>query len=292
MEGVHRDREGGGPPPHRHRLAHPPLCGRGTTGPSPPRYWRPALEMPPPPEGRPLEGVRIAIDPGHLGGDFAELEERWFQFGDGRPVTEGDLTLQVATLLEPRLTALGAEVTLVRSAPGPVARPERAPALAIRPGQTAGRHPGGGPPAFPSASSTGRPRSASVPRRVNEEIQPDLVLCLHFNAEAWGDPNAPDLLEPQPLPHHPERGLHPRRGRSSRRTLPDAPQDPAAHPPRGAGGERGGGGRHGGGVLPPTLSLPLRCERPADRPQRLSPGRGTCSPTASTSVRWCFSSPM
>jgi hypothetical protein len=28
-------------------------------------------------------------------------------------------------------------------------------------------------------------------QRVNEEIKPDVVLCLHFNAESWGDAAAP-----------------------------------------------------------------------------------------------------
>ena len=32
-------------------------------------------------------------------------------------------------------------------------------------------------------------------RRINEFIQPDLVLCLHFNAEAWGDPKNPTLID-------------------------------------------------------------------------------------------------
>jgi hypothetical protein len=30
---------------------------------------------------------------------------------------------------------------------------------------------------------------------VNFKLHPDLVLCLHFNAEGWGDPNSPMLLD-------------------------------------------------------------------------------------------------
>jgi hypothetical protein len=30
---------------------------------------------------------------------------------------------------------------------------------------------------------------------VNEEFRPDLVLCLHFNAEAWGDPQHPSFVD-------------------------------------------------------------------------------------------------
>lgn len=29
----------------------------------------------------------------------------------------------------------------------------------------------------------------------NEKIKPDLTLCLHFNAEPWGDPTHPDLVD-------------------------------------------------------------------------------------------------
>ncbi|MFV1995922.1 MAG: hypothetical protein ACC661_10840, partial [Verrucomicrobiales bacterium] len=31
-------------------------------------------------------------------------------------------------------------------------------------------------------------------RLINERIQPDLVLCLHFNAEGWGDPAYPNFV--------------------------------------------------------------------------------------------------
>jgi hypothetical protein len=31
-------------------------------------------------------------------------------------------------------------------------------------------------------------------QRVNETLKPDLVLCLHFNADAWGDPTNPTLV--------------------------------------------------------------------------------------------------
>jgi len=31
-------------------------------------------------------------------------------------------------------------------------------------------------------------------KKVNDEIKPDLTICLHFNAENWGDPNDPKLV--------------------------------------------------------------------------------------------------
>src|SRR5207249_4906772 len=79
-----------------------------------PRFWTLASRLRPGPAG-PLDGVNIALDPGHLGGQWARMEERWFQLGDDtKPVTEGDMTLRVAKLLASRLRVLGADVSLIR----------------------------------------------------------------------------------------------------------------------------------------------------------------------------------
>src|SRR5436309_3679240 len=80
-----------------------------------PRLWRSAKSLPPAKPGKPLLGLKIALDPGHLGGKWAKMEERWFQVGDSMPVQEGDLTLRVARLLAPRLRELGAKVGFVRN---------------------------------------------------------------------------------------------------------------------------------------------------------------------------------
>nr|MDQ3625130.1 N-acetylmuramoyl-L-alanine amidase [Verrucomicrobiota bacterium] len=174
-----------------------------------PRHWRPAASLGAAPSGKPLAGVKIAIDPGHLGGEWARMEERWFQLPAGQPVVEGDLTLRVAQLLAPRLSALGAEVTLVRNAPAPTTRerPEtlREAArgeLALR-GVSTPRDDYNGPN-DPTRGDTVRFlsellffRSSEIRSRarvVNEQLRPDLVLCLHFNAEAWGDPVMPALV--------------------------------------------------------------------------------------------------
>ena len=174
----------------------------------PPRYWKPAESFGPDPE-RPLSGVSIAIDPGHLGGDWAKMEERWFQIGDSIPVKEGDLTLRVAQLLAPRLERLGAKVTLVRSTPGPVTgiRPNQLTAQAVESLRERGVT-----STLPSYNGPADPnREDSVPweaerlfyrvdeihtraRIVNEQIKPDLTVCLHFNAEPWGDPFHPVLV--------------------------------------------------------------------------------------------------
>src|SRR2546430_1470660 len=85
-----------------------------------PRLWHPAKSLPPAKPTKPLAGLRVAFDPGHLGGKWAKMEERWFQFGDTKPVTEGDLTLRVSRLIATRLRKLGARVSFVRENAGPV----------------------------------------------------------------------------------------------------------------------------------------------------------------------------
>jgi N-acetylmuramoyl-L-alanine amidase len=156
----------------------------------PPRFWRTAGELPPAAPGRPLDGLKIAIDPGHIGGRWAVMEERWFQIPSHLPVKEGDMTLQVARLLKPQLERLGAIVTLVRDDTEPVTsmRPESLQ-------EAAGSSAKGGD--IVKLAERLFYRTAEIRARaakVNESIQPDLVLCLHFNADAWGDPKAPTLV--------------------------------------------------------------------------------------------------
>lgn len=163
-----------------------------------PRFWRQKAQMPARPANKPLAGVRIAIDPGHIGGKWAKMEERWFRIGNSAPVTEGDMTLLVAKLLVPRLEALGAQVWLTRSKAAPVTpvRPDRLgkeAAYSLREKDapvTAAR--------LKSESELLFYRVSEIRRRadlINEKIKPDLVLCLHFNAEAWGDPDRPTLTD-------------------------------------------------------------------------------------------------
>ena len=78
-------------------------------------WWSAPNGLPVPPgSAGPLAGIHIALDPGHLGGTWAQMEERWFKIGDAPPVQEGDMTLRVAQLLASRLESLGAKVSLLR----------------------------------------------------------------------------------------------------------------------------------------------------------------------------------
>jgi N-acetylmuramoyl-L-alanine amidase len=173
-----------------------------------PRYWTPASALPP--AALPLTGVSVALDPGHLGGKWAKMEERWFQIGNTKPVTEGDMTLSVAKLLSARLEALGAEVFLVRSAAGPVTddRPadlrraahaelKRLGVKNIRSRYSDPNDPGKRQ-SIQWQSELLFYRLSEIHHRallVNRQIKPDVVVCLHFNAEEWHDPKNPTFVD-------------------------------------------------------------------------------------------------
>src|SRR5437764_15165350 len=175
-----------------------------------PRLWRPAKSLPAAKPSKPLAGLRIALDPGHLGGQWAKMEERWFKFGDTKPVTEGDLTLRVSRMLALRLRKLGATVLFVRNSTDPVTakRPgdfkELARKILIKNGLPQPR-PDVLDPKDPEKEKTIRWQSemlfyrySEIRRRavlVNAKLHPDLVVCLHFNAEGWGDPSNPTLID-------------------------------------------------------------------------------------------------
>jgi hypothetical protein len=175
-----------------------------------PRLWRSAKSLPPAKSDKPLAGLRVALDPGHLGGKWAKMEERWFQFGDTKPVTEGDLTLRVSRMLASRLRELGATVLFVRNSAQPITkkRPgdfkELARKILIKNGLPQPR-PDVLDPKDPEKEKTIRWQSemlfyrySEIRRRavlVNTKLHPDLVICLHFNAEGWGDPGSPTLID-------------------------------------------------------------------------------------------------
>ena len=174
-----------------------------------PRFWRPAAQLPPAPPEQPLLGIKIAIDAGHIGGPWAKMEERWLQIGESRPVIEGEMTLRVAKILAPKLQALGAEVSLVRDALEPVT-PQR-PATLRDAGRAELAKLGVPSPREnydslydPLRATTVQAQSELLFYRISEirtraevvntKLQPDLVVCLHFNAEAWGDPSRPEFV--------------------------------------------------------------------------------------------------
>jgi hypothetical protein len=174
------------------------------------RRWITAQSLPPKKPSGPLSDIRIALDPGHIGGEWAKMEERWFQINGNQPVQEGDMTLRVTQILAPRLQELGARVTLVRDKLKPLtsSRPgdfEKLAKKILKKGGFAHPREDFEGPADPEKEQTVRWQSemlfyrhSEIRRRaeiVNNKLRPDLVLCLHFNAEAWGDPKNPALVE-------------------------------------------------------------------------------------------------
>ncbi|MAS94616.1 MAG: hypothetical protein CMO55_15560 [Verrucomicrobiales bacterium] len=161
---------------------------KGHLSAEPPRFWRRPVDLPDlePNSTRPLDGVLIAIDPGHIGGKWVTWDDRHFRIGrDTIEVREGEMTLTVAKILERDLSLLGARVLLTRNSNHPVTE-ERVETL-----QEEARHYLIQRKKVPSGSlisSTAKAMfaiSSEIRERgnlVNESLQPDLALCLHFNA--------------------------------------------------------------------------------------------------------------
>jgi len=158
----------------------------------PPPWPAPVLTAGDP--ARPLAGKTLCLDPGHIGGDWADIEERTFRIGRDQPVVEGALNLRVSQILEKRLQEAGARVVWTHQGFQPTTplRPADLYPEAIEYLLQGSR--GARVPRF-SANRLIRwnaellfYRSAEISaraRRVNEELQPDLTLCIHFNAAPW-----------------------------------------------------------------------------------------------------------
>ena len=144
---------------------------------------------------KPLLGKVVCLDPGHIGGDWADVEERTFRIGRDRPVVEGELNLKTCRLLAERLQEAGARVVWTHQGFEPTTplRPADLYPEAIQYmlQDVKSRR-------FPSYSANGLIRwnaellfyrTAEIQaraRRVNEELRPDFTLCLHYNAAPWG----------------------------------------------------------------------------------------------------------
>ena len=170
---------------------------------SPSRYWRTPEEVASE-RGQgtlPLAGLHLALDPGHIGGQWADAEGRHFRIAeDDFYVREGELVLEVARLVRAQLVALGAKVSLLREANLPV-NPKSpfdyllmAAAQVSEPTECT-------PKALWEYGCAMRARAERLSivtgdlieraRLVNQEIQPDALISLHINAAAWPVAPAP-----------------------------------------------------------------------------------------------------
>jgi len=153
---------------------------------------------------RPLKGLRIALDPGHIGGDWAKLEGRYFKIDDDPSVEEAKLNMITCNLLAERLQADGAEILWAKRDYEPTTdlRPdslhrEAIAALAFHPDTTKRKS---DEAAIERMISNEAAllfyRVAEIRARaelVNKQ-HPDLTICVHYNADDWGDPNNPTLI--------------------------------------------------------------------------------------------------
>ncbi len=162
---------------------------------TPPRYWRLLEALPPGENGKPLAGLRIALDPGHIGGPYGSMEQRSFYYEGGAPIQEGDMTLKVALHLEQRLVSMGAKVWLTRSEAVPATKETVESLMPAAYKKLTGNKEGRGntniqlqPRKIRSLSELLFYRVSEIRARadrINQQFQPDLVLALHFNASSW-----------------------------------------------------------------------------------------------------------
>jgi N-acetylmuramoyl-L-alanine amidase len=86
------------------------------------------------PKRGPLAGIRIALDPGHIGSALWDLRDgKYIKDRQGRLLSEGVMALQTALLLESELIALGADVFLTRRSFVPVFQSETYEKFDLRP---------------------------------------------------------------------------------------------------------------------------------------------------------------
>ena len=149
------------------------------------------------------EILRIGIDPGHIGGKYSEMEGRHFRMGDDPFVKEGDLTLQVARKLKSLLDSKGFDSFLIRENTEPVTskRPQDFEQLAEKWVKEVD-HQTLAPKELEDLKTKRQEmlfyRVSEIRARaqkVNEDFQPDLVICLHLNAAPWSDSENKTLVD-------------------------------------------------------------------------------------------------
>lgn len=154
---------------------------------------------------KPLAGITICLDPGHIGGTWSQIEERHMQvrWGSHPPVKEGDLTILTCQKLEPLLAEAGATVLWTRKANEPITplRPEDLDGEVLDVFQKSEsrlmRH--------PNKRSLRllllwrdmlfyRVFEIAARAEKIEKFQPDLTLCIHYNAAPDRRPMRPRLF--------------------------------------------------------------------------------------------------
>ncbi len=164
------------------------------------RFWRKREELPRQPDdgSLPLRGLRVAVDPGHIGGDWTKWDDRDFQIGRHTlRIREGEMTLKVAKILQRDLTRLGATIGLTRESNNPRTslRPEDLQDEARQYLIQRNRIPSSKSISFTASQMFAI--SSEIDARadwLNKEFQPDVALCLHFDAAPFPNPLRPSFV--------------------------------------------------------------------------------------------------
>ena len=152
-----------------------------------------------------LANLHLALDPGHIGGNWAEWEWRNFRISrEDHWIREGELVLEVAQRIRTRLSNLGAEVTLLREDYQPInpmtfidywplAAAEEMPPKELSLKAQLDHALNVLNRAIRLAIVRGEITERA--RLVNEVIQPDALISLHINAAEWPDGDKHQLVD-------------------------------------------------------------------------------------------------
>lgn len=158
---------------------------------------------------KPLKGLKVCLDPGHIGGAWSNLEERCFRIRKDPPVEEAYLNILTCRHLERLLTEAGAQIVWTKSDYEPVTdlRPEDLQWEGI---QLLFRR---SPKAYSKLSKSKllyearwhselafyRPAEIGARAEKVKTLRPDITICLHYNAAPWGNKRRPRLLKANKL---------------------------------------------------------------------------------------------
>lgn len=169
------------------------------------KRWQPAFSS----DSRPLRGLVVCLDPGHIGGEWARTEHRWFRIGEDPPIIEWELNLLTSRHIEAKLTELGATVVWTKTDTNPSTdyRP-----YSLRNVALLGLWRFASGPEIQHRASEGflpelirfldvesnrvfyRFFEISARAERVRVLSPHITIAVHYNAAPWGDPDNPRLV--------------------------------------------------------------------------------------------------
>ncbi len=160
-------------------------------------------------DAMPLRGLVVCLDPGHIGGEWARTEQRWFRIGDDPPIVEWELNLITSLHIQRLLQELGATVVWTKTEPQPVTpeRPDTLRGIALlglwrfaSGPELSHRANNGGLDALREMLILESERvfyrffEISARAEIVRNLNPHITIAVHYNAAPWGDPDHPRLV--------------------------------------------------------------------------------------------------